>query len=163
VVESGGPRLHDAAYYLYVLHSLRALDGSAQAVADTERALDECRVLGRFRRDRTRSFEWIGPGEGIQRLVHQSRLGEWKENFWGATEALARLSGRIASIDGPQKGSVELPCGIDAFFVPGRAGFHFGRDENAPVTLASERWGERGMLASDLADALGAMWARWER
>jgi NAD(P)H-hydrate epimerase len=29
--------------------------------------------------------------------------------------------------------------------------------------LASERWGERGLLASDLADALGAMWARWER
>ena len=29
--------------------------------------------------------------------------------------------------------------------------------------VACERWGERGLLASDLADALGAVWARWGR
>ncbi len=29
--------------------------------------------------------------------------------------------------------------------------------------VASERWGERGLLATDLADALGAIWARWGR
>ena len=94
----------DAAYYLYVLHTLRALDGSSQASAEAERALDECRKLARFRRDRTRSFEWIGGGEGISKLVHQSRLGGWVGDFWEAVTDLIRLEGRICAIDGPQKG-----------------------------------------------------------
>ena len=83
----------DAAYYLYVLHMLRALDGSIQGGADAERALDECRGLTRFRRDRTRSFEWIGEGDGIGRLVHQSRLGDWKDGFWGDSGHLCASKG----------------------------------------------------------------------
>ena len=124
----------DAAYYLYVLHTLRALKGSSQGAADAERALEECRVLSRFRRDRTRSFEWIGPGDGISTLVHQSRLGNWAEDFWESADALTRLDGRISSIDGPQKGSVELRGGIKAFLVPARSGLQAGRDENALVS-----------------------------
>ncbi len=123
----------DAAYYLYVLHTIRALKGSSQCAADAERALEECRALARFRRDRTRSFEWIGAGDGVEALVHQSRLGEWKEDFWEFTGALIRLDGRIASIGGPQKGLIELDGGVTAFFVPAKSGSHFGRDENAPV------------------------------
>jgi len=124
----------DAAYYLYVLHTIRALEGYSQSAADAVRALDECRALARFRRDRTRSFEWIGAGDGIGALVHQSRLGEWKGGFWESTDALIRLNGRIASIEGPQKGFIELERGIKAFFVPAKAGFHSSRDENALVT-----------------------------
>ena len=84
----------DAAYYLYVLHTLRALDGSIQGMADAERALEECRALARFRRDRTRSYEWIGPGDGIGALVHQSRLGDWIEDFWDSADVLARVNGK---------------------------------------------------------------------
>ena len=123
----------DAAYYLYVLHTLRALDGSTQGGADAERALDECRGLTRFRRDRTRSFEWFGEGDGIGRLVHQSRLGDWKDDFFGDTEALVRVNGRIKSIDGPQKGVVEVNGAVDAFFVPAKTGFYEGRDENVSI------------------------------
>lgn len=124
----------DASYYLYVLHTIRALDGSSQAAADAERALDECQSIARFRRDRTRSFEWIGHGVGVQSLIHQSRLGEWKDEFWDSTDSLIRLEGRISSIDGPHKGFIELAGGVKAFFVPGRLGFHSGRDENASVS-----------------------------
>jgi len=124
----------DAAYYLYVLHTLRALKGSTQGAADAARALEECRALARYRRDRTRSFEWIGPGDGVAALVHQSRLGEWKDDFWESTDALIRLDGRIVSIGGPQKGYVGIERGISAFFVPVKGGFHLGRDENTPVT-----------------------------
>lgn len=124
----------DAAYYLYVLHTLRALGGSSQGAADAERALEECRSLARFRRDRTRSFEWIGPSDGIAGLVHQSRLGEWREDFWENAALLERLAGRVASIDGPQRGLIELEGGVQAFFVPARSRVHFGRDENTPVT-----------------------------
>lgn len=123
----------DAAYYLYVLHALRALEGSGQALGDMERALEECRTITRYRRDRTRSFEWVGAQEGVQRLVHQSRLGDWRGDFWGSTSALALVAGRIASIEGPQKGVVELSQGLMAFFVPGKGGFHSGRDENSAV------------------------------
>ena len=123
----------DAAYYLYVLHTLRALGGSIQGMADAERALEECRALARFRRDRTRSYEWIGAGDGIGALVHQSRLGDWIEDFWDSAEVLARVNGRIRSIDGPQKGTVELSGEVAAFFVPAKAGFHSSRDENLLV------------------------------
>ena len=125
----------DAAYYLYVLHMLHALDGSLQGRADAERALEECRRLALFRRDRTRSFEWIGHGSGINALVHQSRLGEWKEDFWETPDALVRLSGRIREIGGRQRGEIELDSGLKAFFVPGRSGFISGRDESAPVNF----------------------------
>lgn len=124
----------DAAFYLYVLHMLRALDGSSQGAADAGRALEECRSIARFRRDRTRSFEWIGPGEGVERLVHQSQLGEWIDDFWEGATTLARLAGRVAAIDGPQKGTVELSGGVEAFFVPAKAGLHSGKDENLVVT-----------------------------
>lgn len=123
----------DASYYLYALHTLRALDGSIQALSDMDRALEETRALARYRRDRTRSLEWIGEGTGIKRFVHQSQLGEWQNDFRASAGLLARLKGRIKSIDGPQKGSIELAAGIEAFFVPGRADIHAGRDENVLV------------------------------
>lgn len=123
----------DAAYYLYVLHTLRALDGSSQGAADAEQALNECRSLARYRRDRTRSFEWIGAGDGVNALVHQSRLGNWDVNFWESYDVLLLLDGVISAIDGPQKGFVELNAGLKAFFVPARHDFHQGRDENVPV------------------------------
>lgn len=126
----------DSAYYLYILHGIRALDGSTQGLADFERAVEECRALSRYRRDRTRSFEWIGPEEGIRALVHQSSLGEWNEesDFWSTPVSLRRLRGRIVSIEAHQKGAIELECGMRVFFVPGRAGIHRGRDENTAVS-----------------------------
>jgi hypothetical protein len=124
----------DAVFYLYVLHTLRAMKGSHQSLADAEQALEECRQVTRFRRDRTRSFEWIGSGEGVGELVHQGQLGEWKDDFWERRNSLVRLPGTVASIDAPQKGTIELAGGVKAFFVPGKSDLHFGRDENASVT-----------------------------
>ena len=123
----------DAAYYLYVLNALSGLEGSSQGLADSERALDECRAVSRFRRDRTRSFEWIGLGTGISRLVHQSMLGSWVGDFWESTTGLQRMEGRIKTIEAPQKGTIELACGLEAFFVPARGEFHRDRDENVAV------------------------------
>ncbi len=124
----------DAVFYLYVLHTLRAMKGSHQSLADAEQALEECRQVTRFRRDRTRSFEWIGSGDGIGELVHQGQLGDWKGDFWEYRHLLVRLQGTVASIDAPQKGTIELAGGVKAFFVPGKSDLHFGRDENASVT-----------------------------
>ena len=127
--------LLDALYYLYVLHMLNGIQGSNRGVSDGEIVLNECRSVARLRRDRTRSFEWVGVGRGVGALVHQSQLGDWSEDFWTRKDRLIRLEGRISSIDAPQKGYVDLQCGLRAFFVPGRSGFFRGRDENMPVTL----------------------------
>lgn len=124
----------DSMFYLYVLHTLRALGGSGQAAADAERALEECRHVARFRRDRTRSFEWIGPGEGLTTLVHQSQLGDWRDDFWEFKESLARVEGHVVSIDAPHKGTIEIKGGVKAFFVPAKSGLHYGKDENASVS-----------------------------
>lgn len=124
----------DAAFYLYVLHTLLALEGSTLARTDAERALEDCQNLSRFRRNRHRSTEWLGKGTGIQQLVHESELGEWAEGFVKNTDRFVRLGGRIAApIAAPQKGYIQLPSGQMAFFVPVKGGFVPGRDENRSV------------------------------
>lgn len=123
----------DSAYYLYVLQSLQALGGSTLLAAGAEKSLEDVRALSRFRRDRAKSFEWVGVGDGMSGLIHQSRLGSWVGEFWEETNVLRLIKGRVAAIDGPHKGLLELPGGLKAFFVPGKAGISEGRDENAPV------------------------------
>ena len=125
----------DAAFYLFVLHSLAALEGSAIARDDALRALEECRHLARFRQKRTWSYEWLGKGEGVGRLVHQTDLGDWVDetDFFGNTSLLAKVNGRVALLSAPQQGKIELEGGLPAFFVPVKAGLQPGRDENRQV------------------------------
>jgi tetratricopeptide (TPR) repeat protein len=114
----------DATYYLYVFHSLLALEGSAIARDDAARYLGECRQIAHFRSNRTKSFEWIGKGTGTNRLIHQSELGMWNRDrdFWDNTRNLVRVTGRISRIDAPQAGQIETKGGLPAFFVPAKAG-----------------------------------------
>ena len=125
----------EASFYLYILHSLLAMEGRRVHQDDAEGFLNECRLLSRQRRNRHRSFEWLGHGEGIRGLVHQLELGEWNEhsNFWSSVEKLKRVSGRISRIDGPQAGKIDLPGGLEAFFVPIRGNFFKGQSENEKV------------------------------
>jgi len=111
----------EATYHLYILDALKTLDGSKFAREDALRYIDESRQLVRARRNRTRSFEWLGRAEApLARLVSHASLGDWDEerNFWGRTERLDRVSGRISKIEAPQAGTIELPGGLAAFFVP---------------------------------------------
>lgn len=127
----------EAAYYLYILYALHALEGSALARSNAERFLEECKYKARFRRNRTKSFEWLGKGTGIGRLVHHSQLGDWKTDtgFWENVAPLVRLQGRIAKIAAPQQGQIELQGGLVAFFVPARGNYHQGTSENKLVTF----------------------------
>ena len=99
------------------------------------RALEECKNRARFRRDRTRSFEWLGTGQGLKQLVHQDMLGEWdrEKEFWSKTNQLRQLEGVVSNVKGPQAGDIELAGGQKAFFVPGVAGVQFGRSQNIRV------------------------------
>lgn len=127
----------EANFYLYVLQMLLAINGSTVAVDLATRTLERCREKSRYRRDRTWSYEWLGKQTGLKQLVHRDRLGDWDrgQRFWKDTSLLARTKGVISSINGPQAGSIELPSGVTAFFVPGVSGHSVGRSENAPVTF----------------------------
>jgi tetratricopeptide (TPR) repeat protein len=125
----------DAIYYIYVLHSIQGIAGSRLAADRATRALEECRDRARFRRDRTRSFEWLGIGQGLRQLVHQDMLGDWdrEKDFWANTSQLRQLEGLVSKIKGEHAGEIELADGQKAFFVPGMAGLTFGRSQNIRV------------------------------
>jgi tetratricopeptide (TPR) repeat protein len=127
----------EAVYYLFVLYSILAVNGSTLSVEKAERALDECRTRSRYRRRRTWSYEWLGTGTGLKQLVHQDQLRGWdlQTNFWSNPTILARVSGLIGRISGPQAGEIELKSGLKAFFVPGISGHSLGRSENQSVSF----------------------------
>ena len=126
----------DAYYYTYVLHVLKAIEGSTIERVRAKDLIEQSANKARGRKNRTQSFEWLGEGEGLSRLVHYTELGDWDESlgFYSDTSYLTRLRGRIADIKGPEAGNIEiLSCGLLAFFVPAKAGAAKGRDENQLV------------------------------
>ncbi len=110
----------EAAYYLYVLCALKALDGLSIERDLAERYMKESVQQSQTRRNRRISFEWLGPGQGIARLVHQSELGNWNReiNFWSNTSVLERVEGIITDVKGPEQGRIQVR-GLSCFFQPG--------------------------------------------
>lgn len=126
----------EATYYLYVLNMLQGLSGLRLAGDVAARALEESRNRSAYVPNRHHSFEWLGSGEGIAQLVHQSRLGDWDDDrrFYVDTAPLRRIEGVIAAIRKPEAGEIELSGGIMCFFVPGQSNHRKGVDENRRVT-----------------------------
>lgn len=123
----------DAHYYTYVLHVLKAIEGSTIERVRAKDLIEQSANRARGRKNRTQSFEWLGEGQGLSRLIHYSELGDWDDSlgFYSDTKYLTRLQGRISDIKGPEAGNIELlSCGLSAFFVPIKAGAIKGRDEN---------------------------------
>ena len=117
----------DSVYYLYVFYMLQVLEGSILARYEAKRYIEECSRMARTRQNRTKSLEWWGIGNGINKLVYHSELGEWitdkstGKDFWAKTSRLARVRGRISRYDAPQAGQIEVAgSGLNAFFVPAR-------------------------------------------
>lgn len=144
----------DAAFYLYVMYALQALDGSVLARESARQWLEESRAKSRTLRTRATSYEWLGGGKGLSRLIHHSQLGEWQEEreFFANSALLARVPGRISSIDAPQAGWIELIGGLEAFFVPARGDYRRGEAENRAVScfLGFSYDGPRAWQVGDL-------------
>ena len=148
----------EPAYYLFVMHVLRALEGSRLAAESVGRYLEECRKKTRYRRNRTRSFEWIGTGAGLRRLVHHDSLGMWDRGaqFWSDRSLLDVVDGVVVRIQGPEAGEIEIEGGLRAFYVPGRVDHHSGNAENRRVQFFLG-FSYDGLRAWEVRDYDGAM------
>jgi tetratricopeptide (TPR) repeat protein len=125
----------ESVYYLYLLCVLLTLQGSAQAGEDAKRNIEQCRQMSYYRKNRIISFEWLGNGSEITRLVHHSELGRWNADskFWENINSLTRVKGRIKKIKSPQQGFIEIKGGLEVFFVPSRSSHSTGQSENRLV------------------------------
>ena len=131
----------DTLYYLYIIKFLQAELGGGLAADEAMRTRDECAVLAYNLPHRTRSFEWLGNGTGIQALVSAKVMGAWDPSleFWTNIDKLRTVTGTISSIHGPTAGEIELESGLKAFFVPAKGrlpgGYLRGRDEQRRVSF----------------------------
>lgn len=109
----------DAYYYLYILHYLRLLEGVSRSEELVVDNIEECKKRAKGRRQH--SYEWLGIEPKWCPLVHHRDLGQWDRhiNFYRDTELLAKMTGTIETIRGPQAGYIRLGQKIRAFFVPG--------------------------------------------
>jgi tetratricopeptide (TPR) repeat protein len=128
----------DANFYLFCLRTIDGLTGDPLAAADAEARLEKCREAARGFVNRVISFEWLGVGGGLAQLVSAADLGAFTpgRGFFEDTRRLARVSGQVAEIRGPEAGTIELGSGQRAFFVPARVrpqALVRGRDENKKV------------------------------
>jgi hypothetical protein len=125
----------DALYYDYVLSVLQVIDGRESIWREAQRKVERCRERASTFGNRKFSYEWLGHGTGLGMLVHYSDLpGDWDRNMPDEVPTvLRRLPARVSRIGSPQAGTLRLSAGLDAFFVPARAGVLRNRHENAHV------------------------------
>lgn len=124
----------DSLYYDYVIAVLQVLGGRESAWREASRKIERCRDRAATFGNRKFSYEWLGHGEGLDALVHFTELpDDWDRNSPDEVPTtLRRVQGRVASIGSPQAGNLRLEGGgLQAFFVPARAGALRGRHENA--------------------------------
>jgi len=146
----------DATFYLYILYVLQVFDGSLMAVSKARELIDECKQKARGLRIRVNSVEWYGKGKDLRRVIHYKSLGEWHQVFESG-ERIVLIDGRIAEINGPASGYLELTSGLKAFFVPSR-GYRnrnfTSRDLNNAIRcyLAFTYDGLRGWSVRDLEE-----------
>lgn len=153
----------EADYYLYILYVLQAIDGNTTRLSTTMDLIKQTRMkaFSRKLRRNTFSFEWFGKGQGLMRLKHYTDLGEFDaDKFLQGTTLLERLTGTVRYIEDPSSGTIELDCGIEAFFVPSRVnpeGLQKGIDEYTRVDFyigfsysGLRAWSVRKISTNDL-------------
>lgn len=127
---SSNPTL-DAEYCSFVAYALDVLDKLPLSAPEVAKHARKSAEMARSEGTRTRSVDWYGDGQGMASLVHHSELGKWDPglDFWADTRRLRTVEARVTKIRGPQAGVAEVR-GMEAFFVPQRAGVVKGRHEN---------------------------------
>lgn len=141
------PRSLDVLYYLYVLYTLKTIDGSFQAKNQAAKYMNECknRILPLAVGTQKFSFNWLGKSEGLPRLISYRQIGnprsdpDWFRDEDGRT-VLSRLPGIIIDIQGPTKGYIELRSGLRVYFTPGMTRrTHVDHDPSLPGAFVKSK------------------------
>lgn len=127
---------YQASYYLYVLHSINALNKSSDmSNIDANSAIQYKKDCITPLISDTFSFEWFGVGVGIKQMINFAKLGKMNgpDGFFSDTSRLKRVKGVILRIQSPQSGVLKLNGGLEAFFVPTIGRFTQHHDETTEV------------------------------
>ncbi|WP_418982098.1 hypothetical protein [Alistipes sp.] len=126
----------EAAYYLYVLNACNAICAgdsfNRYNVNESRRFLAECRQVTS---NDYHSFEWLGRDTGMRSIISHKDLSGRPPffNFMPSKTPLRKVKGVITHMENNRKGTIQLECGLEAYFVPVVNNMILGRDETLQV------------------------------
>lgn len=103
----------DASFYLYILKTLRALDGYSEATYEARELIKETKIKGR---SSVKPIEWLGRGYNLNRLVHYKEINETNKS-----SKLLLVEGVFTEYKHPGSGVITIANGIEVFFNPTQA------------------------------------------
>lgn len=103
----------DAAFYLYILKTLRALDGYSEAVYEAKDLIRETKAKGK---SNVKTIEWLGKGKDLNRLVHYTEVNDINRE-----SKLQLVEGVFTEYRHSGNGTITIANGIDVFFNPTQA------------------------------------------
>ena len=103
----------DAPFYLYILKTLRALDGYSEAVYEARELIKETKIKGR---SSVKTIEWLGKGYDLNRLVHYKEINETNKS-----SKLLPVEGVFTEYKHSGSGIITIANGIEVFFNPTQA------------------------------------------
>lgn len=118
----------EASYYLFIMNILLLIKSgtsiNTKLLEETKELIKECKNLSSSDKY---PFEWLKGIDNINGIInHKDRKNVGDEN-------LLQVTGIITNINSRQQGTIILPCGLTAFFVPFHGGFILGQDETTEV------------------------------
>lgn len=103
----------DAPFYLYILKTLRALDGYSEAVYEARELIKETKIKGR---SSIKTIEWLGKGYDLNRLIHYKDINETNKS-----SKLLPVEGVFTEYKHSGSGIITIANGIEVFFNPTQA------------------------------------------
>jgi hypothetical protein len=103
----------DASFYLYILKTLRALDGYSEAMYEAKELIGETKAKGK---SNIKPTEWLGKGKGLNQLVHYRDVTEANRD-----SKLQLVEGIFTGYRHSGNGVITIANGIEVFFNPTQA------------------------------------------
>ena len=95
----------DALFYDYVVACLRVLKGQDSAIPEYQRKLERSKERSTFFGNRRFSYEWLGEGTELGRIVHHTDLRDWERSGDEPAPTFSR-----ASPDGSARSAAPHPA-----------------------------------------------------
>lgn len=109
-----------ADYYYYILKSIKAINGTTQAIEQSKPLLEELKTKGANLPNKIKIYEWLGPqlkGGELSQIVEKRMLEEQKDDI-GKLRLLRQIDGTIAEWKHHGYGIIDVN-GLKVFFRPG--------------------------------------------